>query len=98
MFRKTEGAVISQEVNNELLVLDTESDRIHQLNRTASTIWRLCDASTSTDTIVSTLTRMYDVSRETAEKDVVQTLQQFKDLKLIVDLGPSDATAHAAQE
>ena len=91
MFQKTEGTVISREIDDELLVLDTESDRIHQLNRTASIIWRLCDASTSTDTIVSTLTEAFDVPRETAERDVAQTLQQLQDLKLIVDLGPFDA-------
>ena len=91
MFQKTEGTVISREIDDELLVLDTESDRIHQLNRTASIIWRLCDASTSTDTIVSTLTQAFDVPRETAERDVAQTLQQLQDLKLIVDLGPFDA-------
>ena len=45
MFRKIEGAVISREIDDELLVLDTESNRIHQLNRTAGVIWRLCDAS-----------------------------------------------------
>ena len=87
MFQKTEGTVISREIDDELLVLDTESDRIHQLNRTASIIWRLCDASTSTDTIVSTLTEAFDVPRETAERDVAATLQQLQDLQLIVDLG-----------
>ena len=90
MFQKTEGTVISREIDDELLVLDTESDRIHQLNRTASIIWRLCDASTSTDTIVSTLTEAFDVPRKTAERDVAATLQQLQDLKLIVDLGRPD--------
>ena len=90
MFQKTEGTVISREIDDELLVLDTESDRIHQLNRTASIIWRLCDASTSTDTIVSALTEAFDVPRATAERDVAATLQQLQDLQLIVDLGRPD--------
>jgi len=40
-------AIITKEVDGELLVYDCERDRAHCLNETAAAIWQLCDGRTS---------------------------------------------------
>ena len=81
--RKRLDALTVREVEDELLLLDTESNRIHQLNRTASQIWRRCDIA-SPDSIAAELVREYDVDEEQALSDVVHTLESFRSLNLVV--------------
>ena len=81
--RKRLDALTVREVEDELLLLDTESNRIHQLNRTASQIWRRCDIA-SPDSIAAELVREYDVDEEQALSDVVHTLETFQALNLVV--------------
>src|ERR1700687_761084 len=49
-------AIITKEVDGELLVYDRERDRAHCLNETAAAIWRLCDGRTSVGEISEQLT------------------------------------------
>ena len=39
--------VVVREVEGEILLLDTGANLIHQLNETASFVWRRCDAAAS---------------------------------------------------
>jgi hypothetical protein len=82
--RRRLDALAVREVDDDLLLLDTASNRIHQLNRTASQIWRLCD-STRPDSIAAELARDYDVDEEQALSDVISTLETFRSLNLVVE-------------
>jgi hypothetical protein len=82
--RKRDGTLMFREVDDELLLLDTESNRIHQLNRTARHIWQRCD-SVPPDTIAAELARYYDVCEEQALSDVVRMLETFRSLNLVVE-------------
>lgn len=84
-YHKNEAAILTREVDGELLLLDTTTDQIHQLNQTASRIWRLCDGSATIETIAKALTKEFDVSLEQARQDVAQTMRQLQDLNLITD-------------
>ena len=53
-------AIITKEVDDELLVYDRERDRAHCLNETAAAIWQLCDGRTS----VSEISEQLAVSSE----------------------------------
>jgi hypothetical protein len=72
-----------RDIDGEIVVLDTRANQIHQLNRTASIIWRLYDAGGSPETIAAVLTREYEVEHETARMDVVETLSRCQSLGLI---------------
>ena len=48
------GMVI-KEVDNEVLVFDTERDRAHCLNLSAAAIWRLCDGKTTPSSLANLL-------------------------------------------
>jgi len=82
-FRKRLESVLEREVDGEVILLDTLNDVIHQLNTTASYIWRLCDVANSEGDIASELSGAYDVDREQALRDVTTTLVTLQSLKLI---------------
>jgi hypothetical protein len=58
-------ALITKEVDGELLVYDVTRDKAHCLNETAAAIWRLCDGRTNVGEISERLV----VSRQTAGAD-----------------------------
>lgn len=49
---RTSGLVV-QDVPNEVLVYDLESNKAHCLNQTAALVWRACDGKTSIPEIAS---------------------------------------------
>jgi hypothetical protein len=80
--RKKVGLLV-REVNGEILVLDTEADRIHQLNESASLIWRLHEAGVDAKAIASSLAIEFDLDKHRAHTDVKAALEQFRALKII---------------
>lgn len=72
-----------REVDGEILVLDTGSNRIHQLNPTASFIWRMCEQGAAPEAIASALAAEFAVDERTALEDVVKTLADLRSLNLL---------------
>ncbi len=81
--RKRLSGVMVCEVDGEVLLLDTASDLIHQLNRTASFIWRKCDEADSAEQIALQLATEFDVAEDTAKQDVARTLSQFRAVNVL---------------
>ena len=75
--------LLVREVGGEVLVLDTVADRIHQLNISASIIWRMHDQGTTVEQIARSLASQFDVDETMVQSDVQETLTQFRDLDLI---------------
>ena len=82
--RKREKAVMVREVDEEVLLLDTESNLIHKLNQTASFIWRKLDQVPSPDDIARMLAKEFEVEEHVAARDVNSTLEKLLQLKLVV--------------
>jgi hypothetical protein len=59
--RRRLKAVMAREVDDGVLLLDTESDRIHQLNQTASFIWSRCDEVASAEEIAVLLAKEFGI-------------------------------------
>jgi len=51
------NGLVIQEVPDEVLVYDTDTDRAHCLNKTAAAVWRSCDGNNS----VSDITKLLEV-------------------------------------
>lgn len=83
VFRRRLDSVLEREVDGEVILLDAAADLIHQLNATASYIWRRCDGSNSAREIASELTGAYDVDEEQALRDVNTILDTLRSLNLI---------------
>jgi len=70
-------------VEGELVILDRERQLIHQLNQTASYIWRRCDGQHSVTAIARDVAQVFDVGRQTAENDVAHAIRQLDAAGLI---------------
>ena len=82
---RRDESVMVREIDGEILMLDTLSNQIHHLNRTASFIWRMCDLGNVPETIASALAAEFAVDEQTALKDVVETLSKLRSLNLLTD-------------
>jgi coenzyme PQQ synthesis protein D (PqqD) len=90
MLRRRLTAVIARQVGRDLILLDTESNHIHQLNETAGYIWHKCDQVRSSDEIARLLATEYEISYGSAVSDVAQTLETLQELNLVVEVDSSD--------
>jgi len=78
----TNGLLV-REVEGEVLVLDTEADLIHQLNPSASIIWRLHAEGMPAKKIAIALVSEFGIAEDTADRDVDSALTRFRELQLI---------------
>ena len=85
MYRRLKTVMV-REVAEDLLLLDLERQKIHQLNQVASFIWRNCDEAGAPEEIAARLAIEFEVEEHTAHKDVIETLGKLRSLNLIVDV------------
>lgn len=71
-------------VEGEMVVMDKESEQIHQLNQTASFIWQLCDGDHDRKQIAEELAAAFEIDSVTAEADVADTLNKLEEIGLLV--------------
>jgi len=75
--------IISQDIDRESLILDSNGGVIHQLNPTASMIWQNCDGSKSISDIANILAENYLIGEDVAIKDVLETIISFQEKSLL---------------
>jgi Coenzyme PQQ synthesis protein D (PqqD) len=73
-------------VDGEVVVLDRQSDLIHQLNHTASYIWDRCDGQSTVAEIANQLAAAFQVDADTAVQDVATTIRQLHSIGLLESL------------
>ena len=78
-----EGALVFREVDGEVLALDSSSHQVHQLNGTASFIWRAYRHTSSLQDTAAAFAAAFDVDEETARSDVADTVQRLRLLNLV---------------
>jgi hypothetical protein len=67
------------------LILDTVSNRIHQLNHTASIVWRMRRDGAAPEDIATSLAEDFAVDKTQALADVQTTLQRLESMHLLGD-------------
>ena len=72
-----------ERVDDDLLILDRTSKKIHQLNRTASLVWLGLEDGLEPQDIVREITESFDVSPEHAFADVDRIINEFRTLRLL---------------
>jgi hypothetical protein len=75
--------VIAREVEGEALLLDTASQRIHQMNATALFIWTHCEQVESAEELARMLASEFDVAEAVALRDVQRTIAELHALDLL---------------
>lgn len=76
------GLVI-REIDGEVVALDPAAGWVHQLNPTASLIWRLATEGHDAAAIVGAIVRAHDVPQAVAREDVDRILVQLRSIKLL---------------
>lgn len=76
--------VVTEFEGGESVLVDLNTKRYYQLNETATVIWRALTGGNSKADIVGSLTSVYDVTEEDAEKSVDQVLEHLKAHRLVV--------------
>lgn len=77
--------VMVRDLDGDLLLLDTKADQIHQLNQTAAFIWRHVEEVPSPERLAGLVAVAFDVDEQVVHKDVLETLERFKTLNLVVE-------------
>ena len=77
------SGLLEREVDGEVVVLDTESDRIHQLNASASIVWRMHRQGATAEETARALALEFGVDYASVYIDVGRTLAEFQDLGLV---------------
>ena len=67
---------VSRIVDGEIIILDRAAGRIHQLNRTASHIWNVCEGRSASE-IATEMAAHFDVKPDMVLNDVQTTLSDF---------------------
>jgi hypothetical protein len=79
-------------VEGEVVILDKQSGKIHQLNSTASFVWNRLDGHTPLPAIVSDMVREFDVEFEIARADVARVVADLVRLELVAISEPEHPT------
>lgn len=83
MPKKRENLVV-QAVDNEILILDLESNQIHQLNSSAGFLWNAYNDASRLERLQSIYAARYDVASATAEADVRNVIDQLLSIGLLI--------------
>ena len=72
-----------RKLDDEGILFDPATNTVHVLNPTSELIWNYCDGEHDFNGITHEILKKYRVERNQAEKDVNETLRQFKQLQLV---------------
>ena len=75
--------VTVQHVDDEILVLDLESEHIHQLNATAAWILTQCNGENTVESITRDFAEHFSLDPETAVNDVNNVIEQLVQVNVI---------------
>ncbi len=70
-------------VEDEMIVLDTENQKVHKLNGTAAAVLESCDGSNSVEDIVNWLAGEFDIPANQVASDVRNILGVFSESGLL---------------
>lgn len=84
MYCRQRVDVTVREIDGEIVVLDERTGYIHQLNPSASFIWRLCNGENSSHDIAKMMARAFDVDEAIAAKDTDDTIEKLCNLNLLL--------------
>ena len=76
-------SLIFREIDGEVVIIAHDGRHIHMLNETATLIWNCSDKKTSVEQIINKMRDEYDVDEDTASQDVLKTIKELSDKKLI---------------
>ena len=71
-------------VDNEVIMLNLNEGKYHAFNEVAARIWELLDQSIEVKSLVSILSKEYDISNTVCEKETLELLNELYKKNLII--------------
>lgn len=71
-----------REVDGEMVIISPEDSRVHELNETASLVWKHAEGKTL-DELAEKISAEYEVARETARADLEELLATLGEKQLM---------------
>lgn len=87
-YRINSPQVISETIENEVIIINLESGFYYNLNQTAADIWRLIETTANTDEIIASLSRQYEASPLEIKNAVISLIEQLQEEDIIVPCQP----------
>ena len=82
---KARQDITVQNMGDEVLLYDSDSENVHVLNHTAHLIWGLCDGKNTVEDIQEKMQRQFPGSEELdLIEDILMTVHDLKEKKLIL--------------
>jgi len=69
--------VIWRRIGDDVIVIKDDGQSIHVLNKTAASIWEMCDGKCGINEITTRLCERFDVSFEDAYADVKEIIEKL---------------------
>ncbi len=83
-YKKKKG-ISSQRLGQDLMLYDSESDKVHVLNETGAIIWELLDGKNTMGKIEKILAQRFDdASPQDISKDIEEILRKLEKEGLII--------------
>ena len=73
----------TQKIDDEIVLLDTESEEYFGLDASGAVIWHYLSESKSLRGVYESMLAIYDVAPEQLEKDIVTFVQKLADAGLV---------------
>ena len=75
--------IISRIIDDQMLLLCPESNRLFRLNKVGASIWELLDQHQKVDELINFVGDLYQIEQDNAASDVLTFLNPLLDNKLI---------------
>lgn len=81
--RASNSDLVCREVDENMLILDSNNEQVHELNVTATYIWKLCDGQTSVESIARSFAEIFGIPIEKAFEDVESVISALLEKSLL---------------
>lgn len=75
-----------REIGEETIFLSNSGDQIHVLDEVGTFVWKEIDGRRPLGEILDRICAEYDVSRETAERDLLRFVEELTEMGLVTQL------------
>jgi hypothetical protein len=75
-----------REIDGEIVIISPEDSQVHELNETAALVWKLADGAQTVEEIAAEIAAEFDVSSESAQRDVAELITQLAERQLLTDV------------
>ena len=77
--------LLCRDLDDEAIVYDATTSKVHALNATARLIWNGCDGEHTLEDLAKALLDRFNVDQDTAKRDAQRTIEEFRALGLLAN-------------